>query len=378
MGGVFQTLEENAMKKCLLVLAAVAAAGAMAADCTPCEKFRPKLFKAFGEEVNVPDGMTQDPAGNIYLSVPNFSDQSYPGHIRKRCAKTGKWSTFCVGRISPITGKGFPMGIEWGPDGNLYYCDNQYFTSKDYASRIMKVTIDPKTGEAGKIEPVVTGIKLANAIRFFGNELFFTDTFFDLPGDVGIGGVYRVPMKDFAEKPVALLPKKRFERDPYFLGKTETKPLEGRGGDNSGADGLAITDKGDLYFGTFGSGRFYTMKRNAEGNYGKPELIFEDPKRFPCCDGICFDPAKNRIIMTDSALNAIHTWDVAKGEFGEMWRNGDTDGADGLLDQPCEPLIWKDADGKRKLIVCNFDMPFPGLTNTKAEAPYTLSVIDLD
>lgn len=82
--------------------------------------------------------------------------------------------------------------------------------------------------------------------------------------------------------------------------------------------------------------------------------------------------------MTDSALNAIHTWDVEKGEFGELWRNGDTDGADGLLDQPCEPLIWKSPCGKRKLVVANFDMPFPGLVNSKSDEPYTLSIIDLD
>ena len=38
----------------------------------------------------------------------------------------------------------------------------------------------------------------------------------------------------------------------------------------------------------------------------------------------------------------------------------DTDGADGLLDQPCEPMVWGD-----KLLVVNFDMSFPGLKNTR-------------
>ena len=120
------------------------------------------------------------------------------------------------------------------------------------------------------------------------------------------------------------------------------------------------------------------MKRKGDGSYEKPVLLFEDPTRFPCCDGICFDAKANRIIMTDSALNAIHTWDIAKGQFGELWKNGDTDGADGLLDQPCEPLIWKDKDGKRKLIIVNFDMAFPGLVNTVNDPIHTLSVIDLD
>jgi hypothetical protein len=52
--------------------------------------------------------------------------------------------------------------------------------------------------------------------------------------------------------------------------------------------------------------------------------------------------------------------------------NGDTDGADGSLDQPCECVII----GK-KMIIVNFDWPFPGLVNTKFDEPSTLSLIEL-
>jgi hypothetical protein len=76
--------------------------------------------------------------------------------------------------------------------------------------------------------------------------------------------------------------------------------------------------------------------------------------------------------MTDSALNAVHKWDIATKTFSTLWRNGDTDGADGLLDQPCEPIVWHG-----KLVVVNFDMAFPGLTNTENDKVHTLSVIDL-
>ncbi|MCQ2390440.1 MAG: hypothetical protein MJ240_03350 [Kiritimatiellae bacterium] len=351
------------------------------------EKFCPRLFKQFGDVVNLPDGLTQDKDGNIYMSAPNLIDKSYAGVVMKRCFKTGKWSVFAAGAISPKTGRGCPMGIEYGPDGNIYYCDNQYFLSKDYASRIMRIVVDPKTKEALRIETVVENIKLANAIRFFEGDLFFTDTYFDLDrkDGVGLGGVYRVPMSDCRTKKVSLMAKPDYKKDPYFVCCTETVALPGRGGDNSGADGLAITDKGDLYFGTFGSGRFYTAKRQGDGSYAPAKLIFEDPARFPCCDGICFDPVKNRILMTDSAINAVHVWDIAKEKagagamaFGELWKNADTDGADGLLDQPCEPLIWKDAKGKRQLVIVNFDMAFPGLINTVNDSIHTLSVIDLD
>ena len=52
--------------------------------------------------------------------------------------------------------------------------------------------------------------------------------------------------------------------------------------------------------------------------------------------------------------------------------NEDTDGADGLMDQPCEPIVIGDI-----IVVANFDMPFPGLKNSKYDKVHTLSVIDL-
>ncbi len=51
--------------------------------------------------------------------------------------------------------------------------------------------------------------------------------------------------------------------------------------------------------------------------------------------------------------------------------NGDTNGANGGMDQPCE-LIFRDG----KVIVVNFDWAFPGLKNRKHDKPYTLSVFD--
>ena len=363
-----------------LALAACAASAAATETCG-AERYRPRLFKQFGEINNVPDGLTQDEKGNIFHSAPNLIDNSYPGVVLKRCVKTGKWSIFVAGAKSPKTGVGRPMGLEYcREDGNLYYCDNQYFDSKDSASRVMRVVIDKTTGEPLRIETAVDNIKLANAIRFYKGDMFFTDTYFDLDrkDGVGVGGVYRVPLAACRDKAVSLLPKPQFEKDPYFVAKTETVALEGRG-----ADGLAITKEGHLYFGTFGSGRFYTAKRTADGKYAPAKLLFEDPKVFPCCDGICYDEVCNRIIMSDSALNALHTWDIAKeadpkAAFGELWQNDDDDGATGLLDQPCEPLIWKDRDGKRKCVVANFDMPFPGLINKATDKYHTLSVLDLE
>jgi len=351
--------------------AATVAWGVTAADsaCEPNEKYRPKLFKRFGDHVNVPDGMTQDKDGNIYCAAPNFVDKSYPGTIMKMCKKTGKWSVFVPGLIHPDTGRGAPMGMEFGEDGNLYYCDNQYFNDKNYKSRVMRVVID-KDGEPLRIEPVVENVKLANAVRCRGNAIFFTDTFFDVAGK-NQGGVYRVPMSAFKDHPARLLPKEQASNDPYCLGVTDTVPLKHRN-DTAGADGLCIDKDGNLYTGNFGDGHFYVIKMKSDGTYDKIATLFNDQSVFPCCDGICYYAKKNWVIMTDSERNAIMYWDIDAAKIGMLWMNDDTCGKDGLLDQPCEPMVWGD-----KLIVVNFDMTFPGLKNTKNDAMHTLSVIDL-
>jgi sugar lactone lactonase YvrE len=333
------------------------------------ERYRPKLFKRFDDHVNTPDGLAQDRHGNIYMAAPNFVDPSYPGAIMKMDKRTGKWSIFMTALVHPETGRGAPMGMEFAEDGTLYYCDNQYFNNKNYKSRIMRVVIDKK-GEPQRIEPVVENIKLANAVRVRGNAIYFTDTFFDLEGK-NLGGVYRVPISAFSERPVRLLPKAQWQQDPYCIGVTETTPLPHRK-DAAAADGMCFDKEGNIYVGNFGDGHFYIMRMQRDGTYAKPETLIYDPKIFPSCDGICYYPQKNWVIITDSERNAVRYWDIKAGTLGLLWENGDTDGADGLLDQPCEPMVWGD-----KLIVVNFDMKFPGLLNTVNDNVHTVSVIDL-
>ncbi|MDR2849884.1 MAG: hypothetical protein LBW77_04985 [Verrucomicrobiota bacterium] len=357
------------MGKATMWMAAAATAVAwnvVAADAP----FKPELFKTFGENVNVPDGLALDKQGNLYLSAPNYLNKDYPAAIMKRSAKSGVWSIFVQALKNPATGLAAPMGLEFAEDGNLYYCDNQYFFDKTYKSRIMRVVLD-RDGEPLRIEPVVENIKLANAVRARGDAIYFTDTFFDLEGK-NLGGVYRVPISAFKDRPARLLAKEQHERDPYFLGATETKVLPYRG-DPAAADGMCFDGDGNIYTGNFGDGHFYILKLRPDGSYEKPQTLFNDPAVFPCCDGICYYPKKNWIIITDSERNAVRYWDIKAGTLGLLWANEDSDGADGQLDQPCEPLVWED-----KLLIVNFDMSFPGLKNQTNDAVHSLSVIQLE
>ncbi len=330
---------------------------------------KPVLFKQFGDHVNTPDGMAADPKGNLYLSAPNYVDPTYPALILKMDKATGKWITLTGARLHPDTRRAGPMGIDMAPDGNLYYCDNQYFFDKNYKSRVMRIVLDQQ-GEALRIETAVDHIKLANAIRSDADALYFTDTCFDLPGK-NRGGVYRIPFADLARGTVSLKDKEAWESDPYCLGTTETTPLPHRN-DPGGADGLAIDAGGNLYTGNFGDGRLYTLRKLRPGAYTRPETLFHDTARMPCADGITFDAPRNRLIIADSEQNAIHAWNIAEKNLTTLWMNGDTDGADGLLDQPCEPIALGD-----QLYIVNMDMLFPGLKNKANDPIHTLSAISL-
>lgn len=366
----------TASKWALVGMATVVAGQTMAQFPQPAsafkvnEKYRPKLFKQFGDMVNVPDGMAQDKQGNFYVSAPNLVNQAYHGTILKYDKKSKQWSIFYAAIRHPDTGHGFPMGMEFGEDGNLYYADNQYFTDKNYKSRIVRINIDPKTGEALSADPVVENIKLANAVRCRGNAVYFTDTFFDLK-DQNLGGIYCVPFSAFKGGPVKLRNKEEYAQDSYCIGVTSCTP--NHRGDNAATDGMCFDKEGNIYTGNFGDGHLYVLKLNgATGKYGKPETLLNDTKLLPCVDGVNYYAKKNWVFIADSERNAVLYWDIANKKLEMFWINDDADGADGLLDQPCECMVW---DGK--LIISNFDNTFPGLKNTKNDSIHTLSAIDL-
>lgn len=347
------------------------------------EKYRPKMFKEFGNLLNTPDGLAIDKAGNVFLSAVNGVDSSHPGHIWRMDRQTGKWSVLTPCKPHPKTHGAFPMGLAFDPDGNLYYADAQYFADPDYQSRIMRVVI--KDGEPQRIETVVEHVKLPNALRWRDGSLYFTESFFNVPGKY-LSGIYKIPAADLKpEKPARPLSKELADQDPYCIGICETRLID-RGTANgkpdlkpadpalhiytAGCDGMDFDRDGNIYTGSFGDGRLWLLKARPDGRYEKPELLSD---RITCCDGVCYDPERNWILMTAAEENAIRYWDITQKKLGLIWANGDTDGADGLLDQPCEVMMLD----KDRVLVVNIDAPSPFMVNKQADAFHTLSVINL-
>ena len=83
-----------------------------------------KLFTLLPEDLAcTPDGMAIDKDGNLILSCPNFADLSMPSCVLKidKDRNIKKW--FDV-PLNEYSGEARAMGIEFGPDGDLYMVDN--------------------------------------------------------------------------------------------------------------------------------------------------------------------------------------------------------------------------------------------------------------
>lgn len=330
-------------------------------------QYKPKLFNDLPEWCNTPDAMAFQPEENtIFLSVPNFNDTRYPGIVMK-VDIDGNYEPYFPAPVHPETGKGAPMGLEFGPDGNLYYADNQYFFNTEYKSRVMRIIIE--NGKPVRCESVIENLKLANAVRWLDDFLYVSDTFFDIgdPSKEGWGGIYRVSLDEMNNGSVKLIPDKT-QDDPHLVVKAKCTP--NHRGDNAGFDGMTFDKDNNLYTGNFGDGKFY--KISFDGLNGKVKDFKIIDSSLTCIDGMDYDPVRNVIYIADSEMNAIQVWDIEKEKMSALWENEDTDGSNGLLDQPCEPIVIGN-----KIIIANFDMPFPGLKNSAFDAPYTLSVIEL-
>ncbi|HEY3320510.1 MAG TPA: phage head-tail adapter protein [Planctomycetota bacterium] len=344
-----------------------------------------QLLVTLPDYVATPDGMAIDKDGNLIVACPNYADQKKPACLIK-ISKDRKVSKWVDVPTLPETGLACPMGVEFGPDGDVYICDNQGWSGTEkgaFKGRMLRLRI--KDDKIEKTTVVAEGMEHPNGCKVYGDYLYVTQSMLSKvkdPSGLLVSVVLRFKLTDENVKLSNTLDDKQIVAK--FLSYNKNCQY--------GTDGLVFDSKGNLFVGIFGDGALYKITFDKNGNvlenklFAKTDLDYSlDPKapdflskatkaKMRTTDGICVDKNDN-IYVADFSNNAIAKV-TPKGEINVVTQNGEVFGANGALNEPGEPVVWNGM-----LVVSNFDAVFgenhKDKVNTKHESPATMSFVKL-
>ncbi|KKK71560.1 hypothetical protein LCGC14_2912690, partial [marine sediment metagenome] len=291
-------------------------------ECKP--RSAPQLLLTLPEICPTPDGMVLDSQGNIILSCPNYFDPTHPAVLMK-IDPQNRVRLFCLMPTHPETGIACPMGMAFGPDGDLYIADNQGWAEPNGKGRILRLKMDDGRPVASSV--VAHSMSHPNGIRVHKGQIYVTQSMLIKEGDEPlISGVYRFELDDHGIKINNTLD----DENLLLTIKTLNPDCQ------YGADGLDFDSKGNLLIGNFGDATIHKVAFDAEGNVAKQERFAKDPC-MKSIDGICVDRNDN-IYVADFSNNAICVVSP-EGKIHVLAKSPDCDGSQGGLDQPGEPLV---------------------------------------
>lgn len=327
---------------------------------------KPELFVLLPEEyVSTPDGMAIDVEGNLIVACPNFADVKMSGCLIKINKKKDimKWIDV---PIHNETGCARPMGIAFGPDGDIYICDNQGWSGEPelmFKGRILRLRI--KDNAVVKTTVIAEGMEHPNGIRVRGEYMYVTQSLLSKvkdPSGFMMSCVYRFHLEDKNIKVENILEDKNIITT--FLTRNPVMQY--------GADGIEFDTEGNLIVGNFGDGVLHKITFNRDGSVKNNFAWAKDPKQLKSTDGMIIDENRN-LYVADFSANAIAKVSP-DGKVTRIAQSPDTDGFNGELDQPGEPCIWEG-----KIVVTCFDcVTDSDKVNTKHEMPATMSQLELE
>ncbi|MEM9101977.1 MAG: hypothetical protein AAGB12_06620 [Pseudomonadota bacterium] len=338
---------------------------------------QPKLLASLPQAYNSPASFTIDAFNNVLFTSPNLHNETF---VKQRVISqpatpviglinqkndVETWYTFKQEDMEPTSKTVVPMGLAKGPDGNIYIADMQLWAGGE--SRIIRVNV--KEGKAVSVDVVAKGMSFPNALAWNGNDLYVTDTVLaTVKGKSTTSGVYKFNLKQLtANKPVQISAfKNKNEHDKHLF-----EIFTSNGSLGFGANGLAFDDQGNMYTGLMEDGTVFKTSQDESGNQLKSRLF---AKGMIANDGMHWDKRTQSLYITDLFDNAVYSITL-DGKLTLLAKNGDTTGANGELDAPGEVIVRGN-----QAYVNNFDAAFgaPTMVNTKADAPVTISVIDID
>ncbi len=327
-----------------------------------------KLFTLLPEEwVATPDGMTIDKDGNLLLSCPNFANMDLPSCVLKITPekKITKW--FDV-PVNPATGEARTMGLEFGPDGDLYMVDNPGWTGREdlvRTGRILRLRVKDN-GEIEYCKVVADGMEHPNGLRIKGDYVYVTQSTMELQKTESgklMSCVYCFHLDDENIHCTNTLA----DENIICTFITENPKCQ------YGVDGIVFDREGRLIIGNFGDGSVWRLYLSAKGDkIVDKELWCCDPENLKTTDGMTIDQYGN-IYVADFSANAIGKISP-EGKITRIAQSPDCTGWEGGLDEPGEPCVWGD-----KIVISCFDCVVDDeKVNTAHEIPATMAELEVE
>ncbi|MGL4941998.1 MAG: SMP-30/gluconolactonase/LRE family protein [Thermoguttaceae bacterium] len=331
----------------------------------------PKLFVTLNDAYPTPDGMAIAPDGKLVVACPNYAEYgnaAKPACLLKIDASGNVEKWFNVPTL-PETGVACPMGIEFGAGGEVFICDNQGWKGTPegaFKGRILGCKVEGAGDDAEVTTRVIAdGIEHPNGIRYHGGKLYVTNSLMTKIKDRSgllVSGVYCF---DPNAKQTVHVTNTRRDRTLIFTCLTYNKDCQ------YGLDGIAFDKNGALYLGNFGDGSVLKLTFDRRGRVASSKVWAKDPQNLRTTDGICFDDAGN-LYIADFSENAVAVVTPDAKVF-RIAKSPDSDGANGELDQPGEPIVWNG----RVIVTCFDCVTGPDKVNTKHDASHTITSLPI-
>lgn len=320
----------------------------------------PKMFIKLDSTCATPDAMAFDASGNIYLSVTNATTFDKFGAKIIKLNREGKilktWTSLSK---HPATGKVHPMGMAFGTDGYLYIADNQSFAGQKHVSRVLRARL--VKGDLQKFETVVSGLNVANGLRFYKGYVYVTDAWTD---NARKSGVFRFSIAELNKRPVTI---NAANRPKYLLHEME---LDTGVDDGVGFDGMDFDNHGNLYVGNFSNGMIARIYFKENATVPTIATLATRNKMLIGCDGIFFDEHSNSLLIANFLENSVLQYSLTEKKLTTLWSNKDA-ACNADLDSPCDLAVIGN-----KLVVVNFDT-YTTNANKTIDKCNTVSVFEI-